>query len=112
MMDGKNPCEACKAKDKASGCSNCVLNTGYSSGECYNDKCMVNYECGCLMGLDDTCKASTCYQDDYRDHDCNECIYYGEGEDGFVFCECGGDLPHEIGRWDSVCENFKERNSE
>jgi hypothetical protein len=110
MIEGKNPCDVCEAKNKASGCDNCVLNIIISHGECQNDKCFCNYECGCLLSLDDTCKASTCYQDDYIDHDCGECEkftvkYY---EDGCEYYTCGEDEA-QIGEYDSACESFKER---
>lgn len=110
MIDGKNPCECCKAKDKASGCSHCVLDE--HEAECCNSDCMMNYEGMCKLGFGKVCKASTEYEDDIAYHDCNECIYYVEGEDVFVFCEYDRDRPHEIGRWDSACENFKERDGE
>ena len=35
-IDGQNPCDVCKAKGKASGCSGCVLDEG-SYDECGND---------------------------------------------------------------------------
>lgn len=108
--DGINPCDCCEAKDKASGCENCVLYTVITHDECQNDKCMLNYECGCLLGLNDVCKASTCYEDDYRDHDCNECEKFtvNHDEDGCEYYTCGEDGA-QIGKYDSACEYFKER---
>lgn len=102
--DGANPCNCCEAKDKASGCDNCVLNIIIYHGECQNNKCMLNYECGCLLSLDDVCKASTCYEDDYRAHDCSECIHIGEIE-GEHWCEITGDM---VCQYDTACADFKE----
>lgn len=109
MTDGKNPCDVCEAKDKASGQPLCPGRTRNGS---YNHDCMMNYEGMCKMGFGKVCKASTEYEDDIAYHVCNECIYYVEGEDVFVFCGYDRDRPHEIGRWDSACENFKERDGE
>ena len=106
MIDGKNPFDCCETKDKESGCDNCVLYTIVTHGECQNDKCFCNYECGCLLSLDDTCKASTCYENDLANHDCSECVQYGEWNFGMTYCRKDN---HEIGRWDSACEDFKER---
>lgn len=108
--NGVNPCDCCEAKERASGCDNCVLYTIVSHGECYNDKCMVNYECGCLLGLDDICKASTCYEDDYRNHTCDECIHWKNktGASGCRLDYC--DRDDEIRcDYDDACENFEER---
>lgn len=108
-MEGKNPCDVCKRKDWSSGCSGCVLDYSSMQYECANDECMLNYECGCLIGLDEVCKASNCYQDEFRDHDCSECIHYTEkeDEDGVTYYTCGEDGA-QIGRYDDACENFEE----
>lgn len=108
--DSINPCDCCGAKNKASGCYGCVLDIIISSGECQNDKCFCNYECGCLLSLDDTCKASTCYEDDPSKHDCFECEKFTvkHDEDGVEYFTCGKD-GMQIGKNDSACEDFKER---
>lgn len=61
-MDGKNPCDVCQS---ARNCEGCVLGRAWrKSGECANRECFCNYDCGCLLGLDDSCKASTCYREE------------------------------------------------
>jgi len=58
-----NPCNICEANS----CDYCVLGV-HSKGQCFNYNCMVNHgDCGCLLGLDDVCKASTCYIDEYQE---------------------------------------------
>ncbi len=70
--DGTNPCNTCSCVDKGD-CQGCVLNRVWSRhGECGNTRCFCNYECGCLLSLDDVCKASDCYiseDDDVEDDD-------------------------------------------
>ena len=106
MREGKNPCDVCKWSDLASGCYECALEHS-STGECGNDDCMCNYECGCLLGLDDVCKASTCYRDDI-DYSCNECKHRTtKREDGceIMWCELNDE---EICLYDDACEDFEE----
>ena len=106
---GQNPCDICKAKDKASGCFGCALDYSSTYGECGNDDCMLNYECGCLMGFDDVCKASTCYRADALDYSCNECIHRTTKKDegGFEMFWC--DLKdEEIALFDDACDDFEE----
>ena len=103
-----NPCDTCERKNWASGCDSCILDI-HSTGECHNDKCFLNYECGCTLGLDDYCKASDAYRDDFDNHDCNECENLRTGADGMLYCELTGD---EVGRWDDACEDFKEKEGE
>lgn len=59
-LKGKNPCDVCP---NIENCEGCVLYglVWSSVGECGNDDCFCHYECGCLLDLDDVCKASTCY---------------------------------------------------
>ena len=82
---------------------------GLSDGECHNDECFVNYECGCLLGFDGKCKASTCYEDDYRDHDCDECVHWLEKSDKYGgrmnYCDLTGDPACDH---DQACEDFEE----
>lgn len=108
MSDGKNPCDVCKRSGWASGCDGCVLDHSSTYGECGNDDCMCNYECGCLLGLDDVCKASTCYRDDPGDHSCDECKHRTtKREDGceIMWCELNDE---EIDLCDDACEDFEE----
>lgn len=107
MKDGNNPCDVCRKKDKASECSGCVLDC-HSINECGNDECMLHYECGCLIGIDDVCGASTCYEDDIYDHSCSECEYCQE-EDGEYYCTAKNE---EVGKWDTACVDFVERDGE
>ena len=59
-MSGENPCNICKRSDN---CDGCILNDlSWHSGECYNDDCMLQYDCGCLLNLDNVCKSSTCFK--------------------------------------------------
>lgn len=64
----RNPCDVCKYRD-IGNCDGCVLYIIYSTGECYNDDCFVNYECGCLLGLENVCKASTAYVEEETDEE-------------------------------------------
>lgn len=58
-----NPCNVCKAEN----CDYCILAIN-SRGQCHNYGCMVNHgDCGCLLGMDDRCKASTCYVNEQED---------------------------------------------
>lgn len=108
-MNGENPCNCCKAKGKASGCSGCVLDAIAVSGNCGNDKCFLHYECGCLIGIDEKCKASTAYKDELWEHDCSECERYTQktDDDGVEYYTCG-EGGAQIGRWDDACDKFKE----
>lgn len=59
-----NPCDICEARDKSTnGCTGCALDYSATYGMCDNEDCMCNYESGCLLGLDDVCKASTCFKE-------------------------------------------------
>ena len=107
-MEKKYPCDACKAHNKASGCSNCVWDNRYSD-TCGNYDCEFYYEGDCRIGFADECKASDNYQDDLIDHDCSECVNFGEGNYGLTYCRATGE---EIGRWDYACENYEERFDE
>lgn len=64
-MNRDNPCNICTSSDNCEGCI-FERRAWRNKGECYNDKCMCNYECGCLLSLDDECKASTCF--DYEQY--------------------------------------------
>ena len=69
-MRGENPCNICNSRDN---CDGCVLDhTWDNSCECQNYDCMVYYECGCLLLLDEVCKASTCYKDEHEEDEENE----------------------------------------
>ena len=60
-MSGDNPCNICKS---SGNCDGCILNDlSWHSGECYNYDCMLQYECGCLLSLNEVCKASTCFKE-------------------------------------------------
>lgn len=64
-MSSDNPCNTCKADN----CDYCILAVS-SKGQCYNYDCMVNHgDCGCLLGMDDKCKASTCYVNEQEDEE-------------------------------------------
>lgn len=111
MSDKLNPCDCCPATQKASGCDCCVLHTITTSGECNNDKCFVNYECGCLLSLDNVCKASTAYEYDYTNHVCGECTHRFEKADKYgvfvsYYCDLTDDQACDI---DTACEQFEER---
>lgn len=109
--EGSNPCDVCPAKNRASGCDNCALDHQSMQYECGNDECMLNYELGCLLGLDEVCKASDCYEDDYRDHDCSECENFEDWKDadGVPIHICS--LTHEeVGSYDTACSSFTERS--
>ena len=57
----ENPCSVCKAKD----CWGCALNHIISGGkDCSNYDCFLNRDFGCILSIDRTCKASTCYEKD------------------------------------------------
>ena len=59
-MNKNNPCDVCPS---IGNCDGCVLDRSWKKrGECANDDCFCHYECGCLLSLDDNCKASTCYK--------------------------------------------------
>lgn len=105
MSDGMNPCDCCERKNKASGCSNCILDV-HGIGTCENYECMLNYDGGCLLGMDDECKCSTAYEDDYTNHDCSECENITEGDDGTFYCCLNQE---EVGEYDLACTDFKER---
>lgn len=60
-MGGKNPCDCCRVEEEGGHCGSCVLNT-LSIENCSNTSCFCNYEMGCLLGLDEDCKASDCYR--------------------------------------------------
>lgn len=102
-MNGENPCNCCKANDKASGCGGCVLDMIAVSGNCGNDKCFLNCECGCMIGLDENCKASTAYKDELWRHDCSECERYTQktDDDGVEYYTCG-ESGAQIGKWDDA----------
>lgn len=104
-MENHNPCNVCAAKTHASECMGCALDH-HSVGTCNNDRCFCHYECGCLISLDDVCKASTCYVDDVRNHSCSECESHFIDSDGVYRCEHNDG--EEIGKWDDACEDFKE----
>ena len=108
-LDGKNPCDVCQRKDNASGCFGCAIDFSSMQYECSNDQCMLNYELGCLLGLDEVCKASPEFLDDIRDHDCSECVRFREklDDDGVPYWTCCDD-GEEIGKYDEACENFEE----
>lgn len=113
-MDGKNPCDVCPRKNKASGCCGCVLESfGTGRNCCENIECCLSTDGGCLLGFDDDCKASTAYEDDISSHDCSECVHQIEGDDGLYYCDCHfneNDEPEEIGEYDQACEeDFEER---
>ena len=60
-MSGENPCNICEKKDN---CDGCILeDLAWHSGECANYDCMLHYDCGCIMSLDEKCKASTCFKE-------------------------------------------------
>jgi len=109
-MSGENPCNACKAEDMASKCAGCVFDTIAVCGECGNDKCFLHYECGCLCGLDEECKASTAYVDKLWLHECSECVRFTKriDGDGCEYFTCGDGA--QIGEHDDTCDNFKERS--
>jgi hypothetical protein len=108
--NGVNPCDCCEAKERASGCDNCVLHTIVTHGECYNDKCMVNHECECLLGLDDICKASTCYVDSYEYHTCGQCAHWKKKLNSYGcnvnVCDIDDDVHCDFA---DACEDFEER---
>ena len=59
-MGNRNPCDVCKS---ARDCEGCALDRSWKkTGECANLECFCHYDCGCLLGLDGSCKASTCYK--------------------------------------------------
>lgn len=113
MSDKLNPCDCCPGTKRASGCDGCVLHTITTSGECQNDKCFANYECGCLLSLDNVCKASTAYEDDYRDHVCEECTHRLKKMDKYGmtvnYCDLTDDPACD---YDAACEQFEEREVE
>lgn len=58
----KNPCDLCNHRNN---CEGCILNqTWTKKEECENQNCVCHYEFGCLLSLDATCKASTCYKEE------------------------------------------------
>lgn len=60
-MSGENPCNVCTYSND---CDGCILNDLFwHSGECYNYACFLHYDCGCLLNLDEKCKASTCFKE-------------------------------------------------
>lgn len=60
-MNGENPCNICS---HVSCCDGCIFyDKSFHTGECGNYLCFLNYDCGCLMGMDDKCKASTCFKE-------------------------------------------------
>ena len=59
-MTGENPCGVC---EHSGDCTGCILHhVKPGSGTCYNDQCFLNYDCGCLLSLDRSCKASTAFE--------------------------------------------------
>lgn len=106
-MEGKNPCDVCERKNFASGCSGCVLDT--HDATCNNYDCFLQYEDSCLLWFGKSCKASTEYADNHYDHDCDECEDFRNGADGLYYCENTGE---EVTRWQTACEDFKERIEE
>lgn len=64
-MEGRNPCDVCKHYDN---CEDCYLDRVWvNKGTCYNSDCFVNNsDCGCLLSLDDVCKASTAYREEKK----------------------------------------------
>ena len=59
-MKGDNPCNICKHTDD---CDGCILDDlVFHSAECNNYDCMLNYDCGCLLNMDEKCKSSTCFK--------------------------------------------------
>lgn len=102
-----NPCDCCEAVQRASGCSNCVLDEYEST--CSNSDCFLNYEGSCKISIARVCKASPEYEDDVAMHDCNECVRFTakKDKDGVEYYTCGKD-GGQIGKWDTACDNFKE----
>ena len=68
VQDGKHhPCNVCP--NHVETCEGCIFDPPFRGSSCENTECFLNYDGGCLIHMDEKCKASTCYKEELEEEE-------------------------------------------